>query len=71
MSSVSYSDVFKINLERDLEEEIRPGDRVRTGPNLYPFYDVLAVHGAKAWLRNVQTGQDGVTSLSRCRRIAD
>jgi hypothetical protein len=27
------------------------------------------VHGDKAWVRNVQTNLDGLTSLNRCRKI--
>lgn len=67
---VSYSDIFSIRHERDYDEEIGAGDLVRTGPNLHPHYQVIAVHGDMAWVRNVQTHQDGVTRLDRCRRIA-
>jgi len=66
---VSYSDLFQIQHERDYEEEIRAGDLVRTGPNLFPHYEVIAVHGDKVWVRNVQTHLDGLTSLNRCRKI--
>ena len=69
MVQVSYSDVFQINHDREHEEEIQVGDLVRTGPNLYPHYTVIAVNGDKAWVRNVQNGLDGVTSISRCRKI--
>ena len=66
---VSYSDLFAINHEREHDEEIHAGDLVRTGPNLYPHYQVIAVHGDKVWVRNVQNGLDGVTNINRCRRI--
>lgn len=66
---VSYSDLFDINHEREYEEEIKSGDFVRTGPNLHPHYEVIAVHGDKAWVRNVQNGLDGVTNVNRCRKI--
>ena len=66
---VSYSDVFAIQHEREYDEEIHAGDLVRTGPNLYPHYEVIAVHGDKAWVRNVQNGLDGVTNVNRCRKI--
>jgi hypothetical protein len=66
---VSYSDLFSIQHERDYEEEIRVGDLVRTGPNLFPHFEVIAVHGDKAWVRNVQTNLDGLTSVKRCRKI--
>jgi hypothetical protein len=42
---------------------------VRTGPNLYPHYTVIAVSGDKVWVRNVQTGVDGLTPISRCRKV--
>ncbi len=69
MTLSSYSDVFAISHDREYEEEIRPGDLVRSGPNLYPHFEVVAVHGDKAWVRNVDNGADHLTLLSRCRRI--
>jgi hypothetical protein len=69
MGQISYSDLFSIQHERDYEEDIRVGDLVRTGPNLFPHYEVIAVHGDKAWVRNIQTGLDGLTSVNRCRKI--
>ncbi|THD58365.1 hypothetical protein [Phenylobacterium sp.] len=65
----SYSDVFAIDHDRGYDEEIVPGDMVRTGPNLYPHFEVLAVHGDKAWVRNVANGADHLALLSRCRKI--
>jgi hypothetical protein len=29
----------------------------------------VAVNGDMAWVRDVQTGRDGLTQLKRCRRI--
>lgn len=69
MSLSSYSDVFSINHEREYEEDIRAGDLVRTGPNLFPHFEVVAVHGEKAWVRNVQNGTDHLALVSRCRKI--
>ena len=69
MVQVSYSDLFSIKHERDYEEDIRVGDLVRTGPNLFPHFEVIAIHGDKAWVRNIQTGLDGLTSVNRCRKI--
>jgi len=69
MSLSSYSNVFAINHDREYDEEIRPGDLVRTGANLFPHFEVLAVHGDKAWVRNVQNGADHLAPLARCRRI--
>lgn len=69
MAQISYSDLFKIQHDREHEEDIRPGDLVRTGQNLYPHYLVVAVDGDKAWVRNVQTEQDGLALLARCRKV--
>ena len=69
MSLSSYSDVFAISHDRDYEETISVGDLVRTGTNLFPHFEVVAVHGDKAWVRNVQTGTDHLAQLSRCRKI--
>jgi hypothetical protein len=69
MTLSSYSDVFSISLERDYDEEIRSGDMIRTGANFFPHFQVLAVHGDKAWVRDVQSGSDHLALLSRCRRI--
>lgn len=69
MSLSSYSDVFSINHDREYEEEIRVGDIVRTGINFFPHFEVLAIHGEKAWVRNVQNGGDHLAILARCRRI--
>jgi len=69
VSLSSYSDVFAISHDRDYEETISVGDLVRTGPNLYPHFEVVAVHGDKAWVRNVLNGSDHLALLSRCRKI--
>lgn len=69
MTLSSYSDVFSISHERDYEEDIRVGDLVRTGVNLHPHFEVVAVHGDKAWVRNLQNGTDHLAMLSRCRKI--
>jgi hypothetical protein len=69
MVQVSYSDLFDIRHEREFDEDIHAGDLVRTGPNLFPHYEVIAVNGDKVWVRNVQSGLDGVTNINRCRKI--
>jgi hypothetical protein len=65
----SYSDVFQICHDRGYEEEIRAGDLVRTGPNHFPHFEVIAVAGDKAWVRNVQSGVDQLAQVSRCRKL--
>lgn len=69
MSLSSYSDVFAISHERDYAEDIRPGDIVHSGPNLFPHFEVIAVSSDKAWVRDVQTGADHLAFLSRCRKL--
>ncbi len=69
MTLSSYSDVFGISHEREFDEEIHAGDIVATGPNHFPHFEVLAVHGDKAWVRNVQSGADHLALVSRCRRL--
>ena len=49
-------------------DDIRPGDRVCTGANVHPNHEVIAVYGDKAWIRDLRSGCDGVTSVSRCHK---
>ena len=65
----SYSDVFDISHEREVDQQILAGDLVRTGANAFPHYRVIAVCGDKVWVRDVQYGSDGITSLTLCRKI--
>ncbi len=67
----SYSDVFAIEHDRQHHEIIEPGDLVRTGVNLFPHFRVVAVHGDKAWVRNVANGADSLALVSRCRKVSD
>jgi hypothetical protein len=66
----SYSDAFSIQDVRDRDEAIRPGDQVRCGDNLYPHFEVIAVNGDEAWLRNITDGSDHLAMLARCRKLA-
>ena len=52
----------------DPRGDIRPGDRVCAGANVNPNHEVIAIYGDKAWIRDLRTGCDGVTSLSRCHK---
>jgi hypothetical protein len=67
--TLSYSDVFAISHERDNDEIIRIGDIVRTGPNLHPHFEVIALSGDRAWVRNVVTGADSLAWVARCRLL--
>jgi len=69
MTSLSYCDIFSINLDREYEEEIFAGDMVRMGQNLYPHFEVVAVRGDKVWVRDLETNADHIALTSRCRKI--
>ena len=69
MPQVSYSALYGIRHEREHDEPIHPGDRVRTGLNAMPRFTVIAVHNDMVWLRNLDSGLDGVVPLNRCRRL--
>ena len=69
MVQTSYADVYGLEPHTADEDGLQPGDLVRTGPNLFPHFTVVAVSGDKVWLRNVQTGMDAITAHMRCRRI--
>lgn len=45
-----------------------PGDLVCTGANVHANHEVIAVYGDKAWVRDLRSGCDGITSLSRCHK---
>jgi hypothetical protein len=69
MSAVSYLDAYAVAEHLSDEDLIRPGDLVRTSQNYFPHYRVIAVHQDKVWVRNIETGVDGLTALRRCRKI--
>jgi hypothetical protein len=66
---ISYSNVFAVDHPLSDGDVIQMGDLVRTGPNLFPHFEVMAVVGDKAWVRDVQTGAEAITLTSRCARI--
>lgn len=47
-------------------DRVRVGDIVKTGPNDYPRFQVIALDSGRAWLRNVLSGDDAVVSLEEC-----
>lgn len=65
----SYSDVFNITHERAHDEAIAAGDLVRMGQNHFPRFQVVSVYGEKAWVRNVDSGEDHIALLDRCRKV--
>jgi hypothetical protein len=71
MSAISYSDVFEIEHNHPEPQPIAVGDRVRTGPNLFPHFEVIALSGETAWVRNVASGLDALLPVKRCRKVED
>ena len=69
MLQVSYTDLIEISAQHEGDQDIQVGDLVKTSPNLYPHFNVIAVYGDKVWVRDVQTGMDDITSLALCKRI--
>ncbi|HYG25326.1 MAG TPA: hypothetical protein VD906_00305 [Caulobacteraceae bacterium] len=60
---ISYLDEGKATPPPD---PVRVGDIVKTGPNDYPRFKVVALDSGRAWLRNIVTGEDAVVSLEEC-----
>ncbi len=51
------------------DKPLAPGELCHHGTNLLPAYRVIWVEGEKAWIRDVNTGQDSVVELGRCVRM--
>jgi hypothetical protein len=45
------------------------GDLVRTGDNRYPHYEIVAISGNRAWIRDVQYDTDHVVPVEGLHRI--
>lgn len=69
MNKLSYLDVFDLEQHPEHDEDIRVGDLVRTSENHFPHFTVVALAGETAWVRDIQSGADGLTAVNRCRRI--
>lgn len=66
---MSYLDVYNVPEHQAGDDVVGVGDLVRTSDNHFPHYRVIAIHQDKVWVRNVETGADGLTTLTRCRKI--
>ncbi len=53
------------------EAPLSPGDLCHHGANELPAYRVIWVDGDKAWVRDVNTGQDSVVQVGRCVRMGE
>ena len=65
----NYSDAFEIVHDQEQGAVISTGDLVRTGPELLPHFQVLAVRGDKAWVRDVANGSAHLALVARCRKV--
>ena len=45
------------------------GEIVRTGTNRFPQYKVVAINGKRAWIRDLQYGDDHVVAIASIHRI--
>jgi hypothetical protein len=59
-----------LDFSHDRAPELCVGDLVRTGDNLYPHYEIVAMSGDRAWIRDVQYGCDHVVPMGRLRKVA-
>ena len=62
-------ELFGLDSNQAAPGEIQVGDLVRTGSNRFPHYAVIAVYDDMAWVRDVQTGAYGMTSINLCRKV--
>lgn len=48
---------------------VAAGDRIRTGDNFHPHYQVIALSEDRAWVRDLQYGTDHIIPVDRCRKF--
>jgi hypothetical protein len=58
-----------VQQDEDRPHGIKVGDIVRSGENLYPHYRVIAIHGDRAWVRDVQYGTDYIVAIAEFHQI--
>lgn len=51
------------------EQPVLEGDVILLGPNGLLAFEVIAIRGEMAWVRDVDGGRDGVVDLARIRRF--
>ena len=55
---------------KSAEPFVRTGDLVRTGASCFPQYRVIAISGGRAWLRDVQYGNDSIVPVAGLATIS-
>ncbi|PAX06531.1 hypothetical protein [Sphingomonas lenta] len=70
---MSYADAFRIDLSRTAcTRPKREGDLVQLGSNNGITYEIAAIRGATAWIREPRTWRgEALVPLSRLRKVAD
>jgi hypothetical protein len=69
MKVMTYLNLFHV--ERPVyDEAIAVGDVVTVGADQFRQYEVMALRGQKAWLREATTGMDMIVVAVRCRLIS-
>ena len=58
-----------LDFSHDRAPELCVGDLVRTGDNLYPHYEIVAMSGDCAWIRDAQYGWDHVVPTARLQKV--
>ena len=51
------------------QQPVLEGDVIILGPNGLLAFEVMAVRGEKAWVRDIDGGRDGVVDLTAFRRF--
>src|SRR5262249_12175828 len=60
---------FSIVHGEDNEAVFEIGDVIRSGDNLYPYYEVIAISGGRAWVRDIQYGTDCIVAIGDFHKI--
>ncbi|MBV8682326.1 MAG: hypothetical protein JO111_17390 [Caulobacteraceae bacterium] len=69
MTLMTYLNLFHV--ERPVyDEAISVGDTVTVGADQSRQFEVMALRGQKAWLRDSITGMDGIVVAVRCRLVS-
>jgi hypothetical protein len=58
-----------LDFSNDRAPDLCVGDLVRTGDNRYPHYEIVAISGNRAWIRDVQYDTDHVVPVEGLHRI--
>lgn len=68
---VEFDHATVLPFQENVRDPVMVGDMVRTGPNLFPHFRVVAidVDHNKTWLRNLDTLKDDIVPSWKCQKI--